>query len=353
MSLNHFIQEERPQLLLGLHNWLNTEERNHTSPLYQDTILYLKSITSRGKLLRSSFVWYLYKTFENDYKREDILHLATALELLQTALLIHDDIIDQDTVRRGTDTMHTHFSQIASSIIPDEDKKKYGEYLAICGGNIAIFSAMKALHSIGDVQLRQFALHHVSQEMQTVCFGEMMDIQMSYVDKTYSIDEIIGMYRFKTARYSIALPFYLGGFIAGFTAETQTDLYSIGEDIGILFQIKDDDLGFRGSKESIGKNVGNDIRENKKTIHRALLMRYTEGKDLERVRSSFGNERLTDKDIQTIQHMFEYNNVIVHEYKEIINKLETTITNKMKTFSDTRLENYVSDVYQLVTNRKA
>jgi geranylgeranyl diphosphate synthase type I len=102
-------------------------------------------------------------------------------------------------------------------------------------------------------------------------------------------EDILTLYRYKTGRYTFSLPLALGATLAGAADETRTALEEAGEDLGILFQLKDDELGLFADEAELGKPVGADIREDKKTLYRLRLFEKADEPAAARLRSMFGN----------------------------------------------------------------
>lgn len=193
-----------------------------------DVLDKIQKMVIAGKTIRGSLVLVSY-CFTHNEPSEDAIKAAAAMELFQTALVIHDDIMDRDTVRRGLPSMHVQYKSDA---------------LAMCVGDILFFLAFELLGSIQtDAVTLGRILRLAGREYQAVGIAQMADVAKSAKTK----EEILSLYTYKTARYTFALPLMIGAILAGTTKDTLRYLESYGVALGVLFQIRDDML----DKESV------------------------------------------------------------------------------------------------------
>ncbi len=194
-----------------------------------DLIDRIKKIVIAGKTIRGSLVLLAY-CFTNKIPSEDAIKAAAAMELFQTALVIHDDIMDHDDVRRGIPAMHVQYKS---------------ESMAMCVGDVLFFLAFELLGSIktDEVTLGRI-IRLVGREYESVGVAQMADVDKRKKTKL----ETLSLYTYKTARYTFALPLMLGATLAGRPAQAGTTkemlkyLESYGVSVGVLFQIQDDKL---------------------------------------------------------------------------------------------------------------
>ncbi|MCE5256089.1 MAG: polyprenyl synthetase family protein [Spirochaetaceae bacterium] len=231
------------------------------------TLLQLRDFAIGGKMVRGILACLSYEMFAQTKQQDSArageaaapIRLATALELIQAGLLAHDDIMDKDDMRRGRPTLHKTFGQHNKS-------EQTGEALALCAGDICYFMALKELTSfqIGMGEL-------FSRELTSVCLAQMEDVRIGNSDVIPTLDEVLSMYQYKTGRYTMVLPLQAGALAAG-RKDSLPLLEEIGLNLGILFQIEDDRLGLFGDAGKLGKPVGSDIREGKKTPYVLFLL---------------------------------------------------------------------------------
>jgi geranylgeranyl diphosphate synthase type I len=109
------------------------------------------------------------------------------------------------------------------------------------------------------------------------------------------------MYTHKTGRYSFSLPLLAGAAIADAPGELRGKLETFGESIGLLFQIRDDELGLFGDERELGKPVGSDVREGKKTLLFSSLIAAMGPEERRRLDGIFGNPHATAADIEYVR----------------------------------------------------
>jgi geranylgeranyl diphosphate synthase type I len=252
----------------------------------------------RGKMIRGCLVRLGYELFRDD-PGNAVVACGAALELCQSALLIHDDVMDRDTVRRGQPTLHARYTKEAQALA---DPARIGEALAVCAGDIGFFLAFRLLAESGAPATTLGGLIRLfAREMSYVGAAQMLDVWSGATPPDHRVqteDEILSLYRYKTGRYTFSLPLSAGVLLAG---EEQHALEAIGEKLGIIFQIKDDELGLFGEEGEIGKPAGSDIREGKNTLFFARLLPSLAGAERKRFLALWGNRTVSAADIEFVR----------------------------------------------------
>ncbi|MFN4181366.1 MAG: polyprenyl synthetase family protein, partial [Candidatus Paceibacteria bacterium] len=241
-----------------------------------------------GKLMRGNLV--LLSSFKES---RDALNIAAALELCHSMLLIHDDIIDMDLLRRGHPAIHALYMKdvrIRSTV-----RSHYGVSQGICLGDIGFFIAFSLLSELSHPKAETIRTFFM-QEMMRVGFGEMQDVYFGLTDQEPQATDILSMYTAKTARYSISLPIALGMYLRGLPERFIKPCITIGEYLGTAFQLKDDELGLFGDSTATGKGVWKDVEQNKKTILRHLLFTSSTRAEQARLKKIFGHPILASED---------------------------------------------------------
>jgi len=177
----------------------------------------------------------------------DAYHAAMAIELFHNFTLIHDDIMDAAPLRRGMQTVHT----------------KFGINTALLGGDVMQVVAYEYLHRI-NINNLQRVLALFSKTAKEVCEGQQLDIDYEKKE-TVSLQEYIRMIELKTS-VLLAASLKMGAILGGASEGNRQHLYEFGRNLGIAFQVQDDYLDAFGNPEKFGKEVGGDIRQNKKTF---------------------------------------------------------------------------------------
>jgi geranylgeranyl diphosphate synthase type I len=269
-----------------------------------DVIEKLRPYVKTGKMIRSGLVRLGYRMCGRR-KLSTVTPAAAAVEFIQTALLIHDDIIDNDALRRGLPAVHTQYGDqgAAEAVV---DYRRFGQGMGICVGDIGFFLAFELLSALkAGCARRQKVVELWARELSRVGLAQMQDLYFGVADVSLTQDDILDLYLYKTARYSFSMPLLTGGHLGGGTPELLSGLNTCGEHLGLLFQLKDDELGLYGTEPELGKPVGSDIREYKKTPFTFFLFQEASPRDRRRLGEIFGRESLTLGMIEEVRAMLE------------------------------------------------
>lgn len=249
------------------------------SGIEKDVIAGIKEFTLRGgKRVRPLFMilgYWLNREIDNE-----IIKASISLELMQSYLLIHDDIIDQSETRRGGPTFHNLFKYSGN----------VNEGIAIVAADLADAYSHEVLLS-GDFPAKNLngAMNIMAETVELTGVGQLMDIVLP-LGEGMSIDDVTTIHKFKTAQYTVNGPMKMGAVLSEYPSVKKIDDYGIS--LGIAFQIQDDILGIFGDEQVLGKSVKSDFEEGKKTH----LIIFTEEAANERDRK-FVMERLGKKNI--------------------------------------------------------
>jgi geranylgeranyl diphosphate synthase, type I len=229
---------------------------------------------------------------------------ALSIELFQAGLLVHDDIMDRDETRRGGPSIHARYADEARAL-GAADGLHVGEALGICAGDLCYFEAYAELsRALSGHPFARAVLGLFSQVLSEVATAQMADVRWGSAAAEVGEEEILAMYRCKTARYTFSLPLAAGALIAGDEASADA-LSAIGESLGIAFQLRDDELNLFGDPALTGKRPGGDLREGKKTLLRAGLLSAAPPSELPRLRSILGDAQASDADIDYVRRLAE------------------------------------------------
>lgn len=231
-----------------------------------------------GKRLRPALVSFTYEGCGGD-EATAVVPLAMATELLHGYLLIHDDIMDHARVRRGGPTAHVRFAERHAERGWPGDAEDYGRSMAILAGDLTYAWAAerfaRACHEAAWLAPeeragleRTFAL-----ACQEVIVGQYLEMHLPYGDDPDEA-ELLRILRLKSGRYSVERPIELGARLAAAPPEVRRALAEYGEAVGEAFQLQDDVLGVFGDESVVGKPVGSDLVEGKRTllVHHALRL---------------------------------------------------------------------------------
>lgn len=286
----------------------------------------LFSFFTRGKFVRS----YLIKKIFNYYSQKDnqsFYDVALSLELFHSSILIHDDVFDNDYLRRGKKTIFYQYN----SLFKKNKDDHLGKSLAIILGDLGFYlSNLFLWQGVKNHKNRSYILESFFYQVIKTALGEFLDVKSSLVNDNLSFKKISLINRFKTAEYTFNLPFKLGYYLA--VDKPNRDEIRLLEKIGFLmgdiYQIKDDLLNILGNVKITGKSIASDIKENKNTIIKKVIFNNLSGRDKKIIQSFFGNKDLTAGDLNQFKKIFFK--------KKIDQKIFQILENKKQ-----RLKNYI------------
>ncbi|MEJ0073395.1 MAG: polyprenyl synthetase family protein [Candidatus Saccharibacteria bacterium] len=268
-----------------------------------DFLERLESFATTGKLLRGSILCFSYEVFARQRPGKAVMNAAMALELAHSGLLMHDDVMDNDDMRRGQPAMHRQY-QLEAERTGLANSRQFGLSMAISGGDAALFLALELLGESlsSDRETVHYELF-VSQLLHT-CIGQMQDVYLEALPGLPSKKDIYTLMGVKTAAYTLALPLAMGAALAGAPVPVLRRLEAIGTSAGIIFQIRDDELGIMGDSEKTGKPVGSDIKEGKKTLIYYYLFKKCSQEERRKLAAIFGDPAASASDIVYVQELF-------------------------------------------------
>jgi heptaprenyl diphosphate synthase len=232
----------------------------------------LELIDSGGKLLRPAFL--LLSGGFGQYSEKKLYPLAAVIEMLHMATLIHDDIVDDSSHRRGCQTIQS----------------KYGKNYAVFMGDF-LFS--KCFMTLSD-NTSMDNMRLLSKAISRICIGEIEQFSSKF-NSDVSVKKYLKRIAAKTALL-FSLSFYVGAKESKCPEALSKRLARIGYYMGMAFQIIDDILDYSGEEDVVGKPLGNDLKEGLYTIP---LIYAIQSKD-ERVSELLSKKNYNDADIKTL-----------------------------------------------------
>ncbi|WP_189349287.1 polyprenyl synthetase family protein [Zhihengliuella salsuginis] len=222
-----------------------------------------------GKRLRPVLVEAAYRGFGGTDAEAPVL-LGAAFEMLHSALLIHDDVIDRDSVRRGRPNIRSVYrDRLARDGVDSAAAAHAGDAVAIVAGDVLL---------AGSVRLAaRAAARGAHPDLVGECFedavvasaaGELEDVLLSCLPTVPAPapERVLDMESLKTAAYSFDAPLRAGALLAGASPGDAADLGAIGRRFGLAYQIVDDLLGTFGDSTRTGKPSDSDLLEGKVTV---------------------------------------------------------------------------------------
>jgi octaprenyl-diphosphate synthase len=245
----------------------------------------LYQLSSGGKRLRSILT--LASSKITEYKGEHDIHLAACVELIHSATLLHDDVIDNSTVRRGKKT---------SNVI-------WGNQPSILVGDYFLSRCFEIMVDVGSLEVLKL-LSNVSAE---IAQGEVLQLQhKNEVDITEQV--YLNVITQKTASlFGAAMK--VGGCLANKSENEKKALQSYGVNLGIVFQISDDILDYNSTK-AFGKDIGNDFYEGKITLPVIILFQKSNETEREEIKKYFAQQKRTEEQLNKVLSLMQKYDVI-------------------------------------------
>ena len=315
-KFKEYYKEEKKDLDNKLNKYNEKIVKEENEILKYNLELYA-NLNSNGKLVRGTLVnlgYYLLKD-NKEYSND----LSLAYEIFQTAVLVHDDIIDNDDKRRGKDTIH--FSNKNKYSKYSDNVKDLSNNIAICMGDYGLYLANKIISESysNDPNLGK-VLNCFNETVIKTIKGELLDVILPFQGKNNLINtkdienSILEIYRLKTAHYTIIGPMSVGLLLAGADEVKLKDIEKFGEKIGIAYQIQDDILGIYS--DSMEKIKGSDIKEFKQTMLYSHIIN-TEYKD--EFLKYYGNNNLDEKVIEIVRNLLKKSGSYDYSYEMMNN----------------------------------
>lgn len=263
------------------------------------------ALSMKGKRLRPIMLIFSCETLGGSVK--DCFNAAKAIEILHDFTLVHDDIMDNDQIRRGNKTVHAKWDKSVALLC--------GDGLIALAYSSLIKSDKKHIKRITSI---------FSEGIVKICEGQSLDKDFEIMKKV-SMNEYIYMIRKKTG-VLMSMSAEIGSILGGGSEEDITAFRNYGMNLGIAFQIQDDLLDIISDKKILGKQPGSDIMQGKKTYPLILLnekMNNLEKKNLMKIKK---NIKIENDDMSFIKDMLNKYGIIDYTKKEIKKRIKKAIS---------------------------
>ena len=217
-------------------------------PLVSQIAEYI--ISAGGKRIRPVLVLLTANAF--GYKGGHHHVLAAVIEFIHTATLLHDDVVDESSLRRGRETANALFGNAASVLV----------------GDFVYSRAFQMMVSVGSMRVMEI----LADATNVIAEGEVLQL-LNMHDPDVTEERYLQVIRSKTAKLFEAAA-ELGALVAGASSQEVEACAEYGRSLGTAFQLVDDVLDYSGVAADIGKNVGDDLREGKPTLPLIYLMQH-------------------------------------------------------------------------------
>ncbi|MBA4327316.1 MAG: octaprenyl diphosphate synthase [Polaromonas sp.] len=240
-------------------------------PLVSQVSQYI--IAAGGKRLRPALLLLMCGAL--DYRGEQRFNLAAVVEFIHTATLLHDDVVDESTLRRGRATANASFGNPASVLV----------------GDFLYSRAFQMMVDAGDMRIMQT----LAEATNIIAEGEVLQL-MNMHDASLSEEGYLRVIRSKTAKLFEASA-RLAALLAGAPPAIEQACADYGQALGTAFQVIDDVLDYDGDAAEMGKNLGDDLREGKATLPLIIAMQRGTPAEQATIRQAIetgGTERLAE-----------------------------------------------------------
>ena len=296
--------------------------------VYDPVKYFLKLPSKRVRPLLTIISSSLYNN-DNEYS----LPAAISNEIFHNFTLVHDDVMDSSSIRRGKDTVHV----------------KWNLNQAILSGDIMQILAYKCLESY-DSKTQKKLIKAFNDTAIKVCEGQQLDIEFES-QNNLKFDDYIQMISYKTA-VLLASSLKMGGIINNASETDLKSLYKIGLNMGCAFQIQDDYLDLFGDQNIIGKKIGGDIIKNKKTVMYHLYKENSSIEDSNILDEIYNDSNIqNDQKVSNIKKLFEENEIDL-KTRELVKKYTSKTDEYINALMiDTSKKQYLIDISNKLLSR--
>ncbi len=268
----------------------------------EDLLGPLSTLGARGKRMRATLLVAAHRA-AGGARIDAAIAAASALELFQTAALIHDDVLDRSDTRRGLPATHRAIESLHRQQSLAGDAERFGINGAILAGDLALMAALgeiaDAVAAIPDAVGAEVGRRF--RTMASLCTaGQYLDVKLAEypVDRIGDLaGDIESVMRSKTASYTTEAPLALGAALAGLPRAEVDAWAAAGVPLGLAFQLRDDLLGVVGDPTVTGKPAGDDLREGKATLVLSDALRLASVEQRDAILAVCGEPDATDEQL--------------------------------------------------------
>ncbi len=286
-----------------------------TPDLAEPLVSLMALVDAGGKRLRPAFCHWAYVGAGGDSNDDVIVEVGAAFELLQAFALLHDDVMDDSSSRRGMRTTHCDFADRHAAAPWRGEARRFGEAVAVLTGDLAHVYADMLMAGAPAAAVAVWNELRIELNM-----GQYLDV-LGTVRGDTDAESARRIARYKSGKYTIERPLHVGAALAGRLDELQPVLSAYGDPLGEAFQLRDDVLGAFGEAAAIGKPVGDDLRDGKPT---PLLSAAVASADRAQaaVLSRVGTPDLTGDEVTELQQVLVATGALA-EIESAIDRLTT------------------------------
>jgi geranylgeranyl diphosphate synthase type I len=267
-----------------------------------------------GKNIRGSLTKLGYECFGGKNEKA-ILKASLMVEITHAWILMHDDIMDKDVLRRGMPTIHVQYRKLHQKRYKKGEADHYGNCMALDIGDTGFALSHLILANCDfSNQIKIKVLRRFDEQLLMTAHGQALDVTYELMDKLGE-EEVMRVHQYKTAHYTITGPLQYGALFTDADEKEIGKIEKYGLPVGIAFQLRDDELGLFSDEKTLGKPIGSDVKENKNTILHLKALEWAKGKDKEFVKKSYGNRDLTKKELERVRRITQKTGALDYSQK--------------------------------------
>ncbi|MEI6533352.1 MAG: polyprenyl synthetase family protein [Candidatus Roizmanbacteria bacterium] len=267
----------------------------------REVVLRYWKISRLGKKIRGSLVVLGYQLAQGiDINK--IIPTSLIVELFHAGLLVQDDVMDNDSIRRGITSLHRQFETLGEELKVNTPYNLYGESLAICAGDLGFYYSWDLLlRSDFDPNYILQAGKIFTQYAVRVMHGQVLDVTTIPLSQMKE-KTILNILQFKTAEYTGVMPLLIGAVLGGMKEPSSLEaLKAYGLAFGWAFQIQDDILGIFGKPGETGKADDSDIKEGKNTLLVSYLAKHGTSEERAFLYKIHGSRNATQSEVEQLR----------------------------------------------------
>ncbi len=308
--------------------------------IFIEPALQLLTGGKRSRAQLAALGWSVVRP-NSDWQEPALVMAGCALELFQTAALVHDDLIDGADTRRGIPAAHRQYGARHDQSGFRGNSAEYGLNAAVLLGDLLLSLSYREIERAVQAAtegVQSAARDHVIRiwEVMTaeVAIGQFLDVEAATLPlpndgdsaaHAAAIDRAMKVLLHKSARYSVAWPFSLGAALAGADPALFPLLEGIAVPLGEAFQLRDDDLGVFGDPSRTGKPAGDDLMEGKRTPLVLLGLSRTAGSDRAAILDALGNRALDSAGAEKVRTILMESGAVTAHEEMIATRRESTL----------------------------
>lgn len=328
MDTKHFLSQYSAKADEFVEEFFKQQKKSASkiSPFCGQMMDIYRDYMAGGKKARGALIYLGYKCAGG--KDDKVAFSASiAIEIFHSFLLMHDDWIDKDIMRRGKPTVHIQYEKIFQENKWQGDGSHWAAGMAVILGDSGCFLAYQILNDLEvAADNKKKAVDYLCRYLVNTAYGEALDMTYDFA-KDVRYRDILKVRELKTAYYTIVMPLSVGASLAGADKNLLRAIEGFGLPIGIAFQLRDDELGLFGEEKVLGKSILTDLLEGKKTMLILKAVERLKNKDRQILISIWGKKKASARAVEEAKKL-----IIKSKALEFSQKMSKRLVKKGKKF---------------------